>query len=307
MSGSVQNDGWEQKPTLKSNGALGGFSVIALLFAFFKARPYFEHAPRVQTYNGSEQTPQHHSGETVKKNSNATLLETLTGHQISRSAGGARSGTPRTAVKVIERPLLDGLTVTVTAVLSRGISSLEAEPDVEATFGTLIRSDDTRELDDDPLKGARLTGMAFPNLDLKRMVLKFSELVTRDGRQYAIQATAIDPETQTQGVPADYSSGLGSRLAGVGISRVITAGDQILMAKVMPDNSRASLVQQAAQESARQMNDQAANDISLEATRNLRETKAELSLPARTPLTLRLRALSDQPTRSNSSSTTQSF
>lgn len=296
MSGSVQNDGWTQKATLKHNGVLGGLSLLVLLFTAFKLKPYFNNTPTVRTYTGTgDQRQRRHSAEAAKKPDGTSLLDALPAFRQLRSGANARAIGVRTHVKVIERPLLDGLTVTVSATLTRGISSLDPDLSVEAVFGVLIRSEETRELDDHSLQGGKLMGMAISNMDLKRMVLKFSELVTRDGRSYAIQATAIDPETQTVGVPAEYSSGLGSRLAGVGLSRVITAGDQLLMNQLMPNAGSASAVQQAAQEVARQMNDQAANDISLEATRGLRETKAELTLPAGTTLTLRLRALPEQP------------
>ncbi|MGK5083423.1 hypothetical protein WDW37_08950 [Bdellovibrionota bacterium FG-1] len=300
MSGSVQNDGWTQKPTLKSNGTLAILTLIVMAFTGFKLRPYLIHAPTVHAYNGTEQTQQRHADEAVKKDGSFSLVSSMAALRQLKLGTGARSSF-HPHVKVIERPLMDGLTVTISATLSRGVSSLEPDPSIEAVLGGLIRAEETRELDDSPLQGAKLVGMAVPNMDLKRMVLRFSELITRDGRSYAIQATAIDSETQTQGVAAEYSSGLGSRLAGVGISRVLTAGDQILMAKLLPDSGSASVAQQASHEAARQMNDQAANDISLETTRNLRETKAELSLAAGTPLTLRLRALPEQTQRSDSS------
>jgi hypothetical protein len=302
MSGTVKNDGREQKRTLKSTGALAGVSFLAILFGFFKIRPYFWDSPKVRTYNRGEPSQQHHASEMVKKDGSFSLFTSMKElRQFKIGAGAQRTSSTGTEVRVIERPLMDGLTVTVTAQLTRGISSLEPDTSVEAVFGALIRTDESRELDDSGLKGAKLVGVATPNMDLKRMVIRFSELVTRDGRSYAVQATAIDPETQTVGVPADYLSGLGSRLVGVGISRVITAADQILMSKLLPDSGSASIAQQTSREVAKQMNDQAANDISLETTHNLRETKAELTLPAGTPLTLRLRVLPSQPMRRDSS------
>lgn len=307
MSGTVQNDGWTKKQTLKSSTALGGVGLIALLFAFFKTRHLFDPTPTVRPYSGNEQTQKHHESPTAKKTGGFSMAESITAFRTLKAGSAAGQSLAHSPVKVIERPLLDGLLVTVSATLVRSISSLEPDPSVEAVFGALIRTEETHALDDDPLRGARLIGMAIPNMDLKRMALRFSELVTREGRSYGVQAIAIDPETQTQGVVAEYSSGLGSRLVGVGISRVITAGDQILMSKLLPDSGQASVVQQVTQEAARQMNDQAANEISLETTRNLRETKAELSLPAGTQLMLRLRALPEQSSRSNSSNTTQSF
>ena len=295
MSSNVKNEGWPEKSTLKSSGALGGVGVLALLFAFFKIRPYLGSPPTVRAYNATDSAKAQHSGQTVKKPESATFLDSFTRIRGVRFTTGTRSGMPKSPVRIIERPLFDGLPVLVSARLARGISSLEPDLSTEADFVALIRTEETQELDDESMQGAKLMGVAVPNLDLKRMVLHFSEIVTREGRHYAVQATAIDPETQTQGVPADYSSGLPSRLAGVGISRVLTAADQILMAKLLPDPGRASIVQQATQEAARQLNDEAANDISLEATRNLRETKAELSLAVGTSLTLRLRALTEQP------------
>lgn len=296
MSASVKSEKWTETSILQSSLYLGAAGVAVLIFAVLKLRPYFDHSPIVKIYNGgSDQTKKKEIG-TGKKEVRSSWLDSLPGSHRARDAGlgQIKSGGVSTSVKVIERPLFDGLTVTVRATLTRGISSLEPDTSVEAVYESLIRSDDTRELDDRQIQGAKLNGLAVPNLDLKRMVLHFSELVTVDGRSYAIQAAAIDPETQTQGVPAHYSSGLATRLTGVGLSRVITVGDQILMAKILPDPSGATIAQQTSIQAVNQMNNQAANDLSLEATRDLRETKAELTLAAGTVLTLRLRVLPEQ-------------
>ena len=292
MSAEVKEHSWTEKSQLSGHLALALAGVVALLFAYFKIKPYLNPEKKVHPYQGQDQTD-HRSAESGKKekelnDSFISKLAPIT--HLGTLGGGLGSGAgARSRVHVIERPLFDGLSVTIRATLSRGVSSLENDPRVEAHFDSLVKEEETADLDDSSVIGAKLLGVSVPNMDLKRLVLNFSELVTRDGHSIPIQATAIDMETQTQGVRANYASGLGPRLLGVGISQVMTAGDQILMAKVLPDPSTATITQQATAQAAQQMNDQAATNLSLEATKSLRETKAELSLPAGTPLTIRLR------------------
>ena len=291
MSAEVKEHSWTEKSQMSGHLALAIAGIVALIFAYFKIRPYLNPEKKVHPYQGQEQTS-HHTQEEEKKDKemNDSLIAKLNPiSHLGAIVGGLGGVNTKARVHVIERPLFDGLSVTIRATLTHGVSSLESSPRVEAQFDSLVKEEETADLDDSSVKGAKLMGVAVANLDLKRLVLNFTELVTRDGRSIPIQATAIDMETQTQGVRANYASGLGTRLLGVGISQVMTAGDQILMAKALPDPATATITQQATSQAAQQMNDQAATNLSLEATKGLRETKPELSLPAGTPIWLRLR------------------
>ena len=242
MSGEVTRHAWNEKPGLSGHLALGLTGAVVLVFTYFKLRPYFTSENKVHPYQGQDQAD-HRSVENERKDkelkdSILTKLNPIPHFGVSGGhGGGGATGDVRSRVRIIERPLFDGLAVTIRAVLTRGISSLEPDPRIEARYESLVKEEETANLDDSSVVGAKLMGAAIPNLDLKRMVLNFGELVTRDGRAIPVQATAIDAETQTQGVEANYASGLGTRLLGVGISQVMTAGDQVLMAKILLDRS----------------------------------------------------------------------
>jgi hypothetical protein len=292
MSAELNQHSWTEKSRLSGHLSLAAAGAVALIFTYFKLRPYLASDNKIHPYQGQDQAD-HRSSDSEKKakeikDSVFSKLIPIPHFGIPQGTSGAGRQS-RGRVQIIERPLFDGLSVTIRAILLRGISSLESSPRIEARYESFVKEDETRDLDDSMVTGARLTGVAIANLDLKRLVLNFGELITHDGRSIPIQGTAIDPETQTQGVKADYASGLATRLFGVAISGVMTAGDQVLMAKVLPDPSTATLTQQATAQASKQLNDQAATDLSLEATKGLRQTKAELSLPAGTEITIRLR------------------
>ena len=299
MSGDVTEHPWTEKGTggsrFSGHLALACVSGIVIGVTYFKLKPYLNPEPQVHAFLGHDQA-EHRSAQ--DKNQEKELKDSLLTKILFAShlgglggnlGGGGPSRGPRSHVRIIERPLFDGLSVTVRATLIRGVSSLQPDPRIEAELVSFIPEEGTRELDDASVRGSKLLGVAIPNLDLKRMVLNFGELVTPAGKSIAILATAIDPVAQTQGVEANSASGIGSRLLGVGISQVMRAGDQVFMAKFLPGPSSVNLTQQATSQAARQINDQAATDVSLEATKGLRDTKPELSLPSGTALTLRLR------------------
>lgn len=300
MKASTKSYSWTEKPTLHSSIALACVAILALLFAYFKMQPLLEGKTQTRPYREHGQSSEAARFESgVFKQFNLRELNSFAAAKGSSRAQGQVNAGSRGRVRVIERPLLDGLSVTIRATLNRSISSLEPDRSAEATLIELERSDETRGLDDASIRGAKLTGLAVPNFDLKRMNFQFVQLVTLEGRSYAVQGVVVDPETRTAGVRADFASGLPSRLLGVGISRAMTAGDQILMANLLPDPGTSDIVKQATQQAARQLNEQAANDLSLEATRGLRETKPELFLPAGTFLTVRLRVLPERTGGSN--------
>jgi hypothetical protein len=119
-----------------------------------------------------------------------------------------------------------------------------------------------------------------------------NEFVSSDGKRYAVSGFAIDPETHSVGIPAHYRSGLASRLFGAGIAKVAVLGEQVLSERVLSSPSDSGAITQSLEKLGRESSSQATRDFSNEATKDLRETSAELSLEAGTPVTIRLK-LSD--------------
>jgi hypothetical protein len=156
----------------------------------------------------------------------------------------------------------------------------------------MVNENGNVSFDSSVIEQATLIGTANPNFQLKRLNLSFSELVSKEGKRFSVSGVAIDPETKTLGVKGDFSSGISSRLLGAAIGKAIITADQVATSHVLQNTANDdSVVTRELNREAHNTSVQAAGDISGEATRDLRETRPELSLPAGTQLTIRLKAL----------------
>lgn len=294
MKTALQKLTWTEKPPL-SKGAIFALAIAAAgLLTFFKLKPYFAESPRIVP------VPNHEP----KVSGLSSLLEQLhvtpstkagPGAQSTRAAGGGtlqgRWGSgDKKGPAIIERPLFDGLTVTVNAELLNAVSSHAADSPVEARVLGIVPDETTSDVDPTAAEGAKLSGQMTVNMAMKRLGFVFTELVSREGRSYGVSGNAFDAETKTMGIAADYSSGLGPRLLGVGLDQAINLANQVATAKVLQNSTDNSQVAQEMQAASMVVSQQASNSISAEATQGLRSTPAELSLPARTIIQVRIRA-----------------
>lgn len=279
---------------------------LSIVIMIFKMIPHFSQRVRVVAVGSNPQVSKDGlSPAPVPKGLMAYLLNDDKQNDSNRSgpyktygsgprlgAGWTTSKSNNTGNQVIERPLFDNLTVTLTVALEQAFSSAQGDGAVEARVLSLHRSGPTGSMSTDTsvAEGATLHGSAAANFEQKKVQIRFTELVMRDGKRFSIAGVAIDAETNSLGVTAHYSSGLASRLLGVGISQAITAADQIGMAHVLENTNDSSVVNRELNRMTIDANGQVVGDLGSEATKDLRDTKAELSLPAGTIFPVRLKA-----------------
>lgn len=294
MKALISEMKWSDKSSLSKETLLLVAIALAGIFAYVRIRPLFE--TTIQVVTAPEQ-----SHEASSSTSAAKVLPELLPAQIRDSSATERrsfgySAMPATAKQdptkpsVLERPLFDGLAVNFRAILLHALSSQEPSAPVEARIIESIGEDSSSSADLSSVRGARIVGTFSPNFATKRLNISFAELVSAEGRSYTVAGAAFDPDTRSIGTVANSSSGLPSRLAGIALDRAIVATDQVAMAKLFSlgtDNSSASKELQKAMVDT---NQQASMSLSAEATKDLRETQAELSLPAGALLSVRIRS-----------------
>jgi type IV secretory pathway VirB10-like protein len=145
----------------------------------------------------------------------------------------------------------------------------------------------------DSIQGAKLIGQFQPNFDTKRLQIQFREFVAPDGKHWAVAGIAMDEEESAVGVPADFSSGMGTRVLGATIGTAITTAETVATTRVLQNETGndAILTQQLTQ-AATSSAQNATSNIGDEATRDLKNKKAVLSLPTGTQFKVKLRAIS---------------
>jgi hypothetical protein len=292
MKVSVDKFKWTDKPELSREHVLIAAILAVFGIGYFKLKPYFETNSTVITQNlrvESHSIPKSILERFGVVHKNGKDIHGAGSASFSNSRGGAGAGRR----SVVERTLFDGTEVTLTGILQGGISSLAPENPAVVSIHALVPDQTTSGFDVSEVYGALAKGSVSENRTKKRINISFSELTNSEGRSFQVTGYAIDPETRTMGVPADYASGLGSRLLGAVLDRVITGGDQVgmsaLMNGVSNNNSATSAQLQMASVAT---NQQASAELSDEATKDLRGTQAELSLPAGTEVTFKIKALS---------------
>ena len=272
---------WTNKPVLTTHVVFVSLALLALVFAYFRLKPHFASHEKI------EPLPEvsHLKKETkVSRSAPSYFFDSKDTVQSSRNSKDFSNFPISKTMKggFIERPLFDGATVTVQASLLHEVSSNQNDRSVEAVI-----KDASSEM-----TGATLLGNYSWNFELKRMNFQFSELTTKDGRRFNISGVAIDPETRSLGAPANYSSGIASRVIGTGIGKVLSVGADLFGARILENSNDSDVVRRELTRLASDSSYQTAQDIGDEATKGLKDTQPELSLPMNTLLTIRLKAAS---------------
>jgi hypothetical protein len=274
---------WTDKPEFKREHALLCTIIGVLVIGFFKLRPYFQESSNVIAHTEhSEQSKAPKSlleklGLTGESKNQAREVHAISG---GRSFGGSSQGTTSSQKAIIERPLFDGLEVILKGTLLNSISSLASENPAEIRVSGFIPTELTQGMNDSEIVGAQLKGIVTANNNKRILNISFTQITTNEGRTFPASGYAIDLAHKTLGIAAEYSSGLPRRLLGAVLDRAIVAGDQIGMS---------ALITGGAGNSIAQINQQATNEISEEATKDLRETQEELSVPAGTIIAVKIR------------------
>jgi hypothetical protein len=257
------------------------FIIIILGFGIMlvaRLAPYYQSHPKTVVLNAIKTTSRAPKG--LIEEINAPLIRLAAGN-ASRSnhrEGWSPLGKEHHAASVTERPLFDAQTVILKTRLLSPYSSKDETTPVEAVVvGTLQRASEA-EVDFTAAEGARLIGTGRANFSIKRLLLNFNEMVARDGRSYSVQGQAIDATTQIGSIDGDYSSGLGTRIAGIGLERLIMAADQVGMARLFGATVPQGQATQQFETAAMETNLEASASVSGVATQDLRETPAEITL-----------------------------
>jgi hypothetical protein len=276
---------WSNKISVsREAGMILGLGFLGVLL-FFKMKPYFETQTVILPLGRGQMDPSKNREAQARIREglerSQMILRPETGQSAPKAAGfggGSRLQGRSTSLArnphVLERPLFDNQTLTLHAVLTNGISTAQAEQSglgVEARITGIIPDPDHEvDLGGITLDGALLTGTATPRFQIKKMNLQFSEMVTAEGHRYA---------------------GMASRLLGVTIGRAIQTADSLATARVLENTQDADPLRREIMRQSMEASNQPVNDINQEVTRDLRETKATLSLDAGAPLVIKMRAM----------------
>jgi hypothetical protein len=284
---------WTDKPELKREQILIVSIVAVLIVGFFKFQPYFQEPTKVVI--NSEKTEQVKTPQSFLEKFGLTRSESSTKNTSRNNiSGGANyrgvGNTSNNANKnaIIERPLFDGLEVVLKGTLMNSISSLASENPADVKVTGFIPNEITQGMDDSEVMGAQLKGVVTANYAKKILNISFAQIITSHGRSYPVAGYAVDLTNKSLGIAAEYSSGLPKRLLGTVIDRAIVVGDQLGMSALI-SGSVADPTQAAIQMAAMDANQQAASELSREATQDLRSTQPELSVPAGTTIAFKIR------------------
>lgn len=266
------------------------FVVIILVFGIIlvaKLAPYYRTQEESIAYNKVQTIPSLPKG----------LLERITAPLTTTSSSTkGRSGESRklpsrsdsSHPSLLERLLFDGQWVLLKVRALNEYSSNDTAQPIEAQV--ISPAGPSSDIDFTPAAGAKMIGTGSPNLSTKRLYINFNEMVSADGHSYSVQGQAVGSESLATGIEGDYSSGLGSRILGVALDRTIMAADQIGTAYLFSAVGPTGVAGQEFRTAAMQTNQQASANISAETTKGLRETPAEIRLPAGSTFYVRIRA-----------------
>ncbi len=276
---------WTDKTALKKSRLYIAGLALGILFVVIRLKPYFgkqevtkpyvrdRDAHKAQTATGDGKSKPDITGRDHGSNVHSySTVATNNNHPVSH---------------LIERPLFDGLTVKIKAVILQNISSSQNDLTVDSE---LVGCDDSG-VDLTGLENAHLTGIGRPNLDSKHFEIQFSELITSTGKRYALVGYAIDDHDHALGVPAQYSSNLGSRIAGQTLGRGIQVGEEILTQKAFQSTGTQDQATDTFNRSLSDSSNQATTGLSDELTKDLKNKRPELFLPAGTVFTIKLHAI----------------
>ncbi len=267
------------------------FIVVIVAFGLIlmlKLAPYYEAHEQSIAYNRIQTTP------SLPKQLLDQISIPFVGNKPATGFSFARAGrnaghVDKNRPSVLERTLFDGQAIVLRVQSLNAYTSADTNQPIEVR---VLAPAEKKQSDTDfsPAMGAKLIGTASPNLSAKRLYINFNELVAADGRSYPIQGQAVSSENLTTGIEGDYSSGLPSRLAGVALDQAITAVDQIGTAYLFTAIGPTGIGAQELRTAAMETNQQASSNVATEVTKDLRDTQAEMRLPANTVFLARVRA-----------------
>lgn len=287
MNGKLSTFRWTDKSERSKD-----LIFIAIILAFgvllvAKLAPYYQEKSRTVVYN-SIQTVPNTPKDLVEKTEARTNFIDKTRPGVSGGAWASRKN-DRKNPSVAERPLFDGQSVILKVRSLNPFSSKEANQILEATVVSPFLRDTDGSIDFSITDGAKLVGTGSANFSTKRLFLTFTEMVSKEGRGYPIQAQAIDRESLASGISGDYSSGLPTRLLGIALDRAIMAADQVGTAYLFSSIGPQGPANQEFKKAAMETNNQASQNLAAEATKDLRETSQEIALPSGSEFYVRVR------------------
>jgi hypothetical protein len=275
---------WTDKPVrlVQTLYAVGIATLVILLMVRFNAK--FKAHPHVHAFTQPKSSAT--DAQVEKEMENTGVVHNPLARQAS-----AEHASGRAAATIQERPLFDGMLVTLEVQLEQSLSSASGDSSVEATVIAALPGENSAEILDG-IAGSKLSGTFQSNFDTKRMAIQFQELRTPDGRSYAVAGVAFTADDQSLGVLADYASGTGLRLLGAGLGTVINTAQQVETARVLQnETAQDGFATQELNQALSQTGNQAGASISDAATHELKNTKAVLSLMAGTRFQVKLRAV----------------
>jgi hypothetical protein len=173
--------------------------------------------------------------------------------------------------------------------LQQSLSSSSGDTSLEVSVVAMLPGEGSQAADSS-IQGAKLSGQFQPNFETKRMMIQFRELVTSDGRRYAVSGFALDFDGQSSGVPADYSSGMATRILGATLGTAISTAEIVATSRVIENGAGQDALMSSQLNSAISSSTQGATStISEEATKGLKSQRAVLSLSAGVHFRVKLR------------------
>ncbi|GEM_PF-2403189 len=272
----IEND--QKKFTISREMFLVGILSIIAVVTFYKMKPYFEEKIEVVAISPElEIEPPSISAPRV-----LSLGDEPKTKPIAVTKKVVKPNRPR----VLERPLFDGGFVQVKAVTLRELTSIDNEKPIEVKITGVV--DDALQTEFSRIEGAKLFGRHSADFENERITMEFTELATPNGKAYRVIGYATNAEGSVEGIQAKRESGRALRAIGTGISRAIGVGDEILRNRYLDGQTSENVIIRQAEREAFDASYGVAQDIGDAATKDLREAKEKLKLPAGTSFIVQL-------------------
>jgi hypothetical protein len=287
MSAQVQSYRWSDKPVAAKQSIVTVLLTVLVAILILRFRSKIRSKSDVHAFTLSKQN--HSQGQTSEgiKSSGSVSPGKLT--KVAPRARGNSNNQNQHCSNVQVRPLFDGMTATLMGAISQAISSNSGDSSIVATVVDLLPGD-VSSSDAEGIQGATLRGQFVSNFETKKVQIQFRELVTPDGRTYAVSGVAMDTDGKSIGIPADYSSGIGYRLLGATLGTVINTAEIAATSRVIENEAgQEALMSSQLNQAITTSSQGATTTISEEATRDLKNHKATLSLPAGAQFQVKLR------------------
>jgi hypothetical protein len=288
MSAQVQSYRWSDKPVAAKQVIAGALILLLIGVLVLRFRAKFISSSEVHAFTQAKQEHSKSQTEQDIKTSGSVAAGGINKAAHLPARGSARPPSQHQN-SIQERQLFDGMTATLEVTIDQSISTSSGDSSVDATV-VVILPGDVSSSDAEGIANAKLHGQFQANFETKRMQIQFRELTMPDGRKYAVSGFATDLDGQGVGVPADYSSGMGLRILGATLGTVISTAEIVATSRVIENGAGQDALMASQLNQAITTSSQGATaTISDEATRELKNEKAVLSLPAGTHFRVKIR------------------